>query len=218
MSSSCLSEKSLNTPAGSGTAETSAPSALHCRLREATRAPHHTLDHHPLLAPLLDPRLSVAEYGNALAALYGAYAPAEAWILAFLERHPGLFDYRSRRKLPALEADLAALGRSAPDTRADVVAESNIGSLIGILYTLEGSTLGGQVIASKLMRLGGAELPLRFFGGYGEASRQRWEEFLRFADTACPPGEYEAAASAAVALFGAFKNHLDRAAAQPMRG
>lgn len=195
--------------------ETSAPSELHRRLREATRLPHHTLDHHLLLTPLLGPRPSVGEYGDALAALHGVYAPAEDWVLGFLERHPGLFDYHSRRKLPALEADLAALGRTPPDCRADVVAGAGIGSLIGILYTLEGSTLGGQFMAKKLMRLAGAKLPMRFFTVYGRLSRQRWDEFLRFADAACPPGEYEAAAAAGVALFGAFKTHLDRAASRP---
>lgn len=202
-------------PARSGTAESFASSELHRRLREATRLPHHTLDHHPLLTPLLGPRPSVGEYGDALAALHGVYAPAEDWVLGFLERHPGLFDYRSRRKLPALEADLAALGRTPPDSRADVAAGAGIGSLIGILYTLEGSTLGGQFMAKKLMRLAGAKLPMRFFTVYGRLSRQRWDEFLRFADTACPPGEYEAAAGAAAALFGVFKTHLDRAVSRP---
>jgi len=45
--------------------------ALHRHLRQATKQPHHVLDHHPLLAPLLRKELSVMQYGNALAALHG---------------------------------------------------------------------------------------------------------------------------------------------------
>ena len=165
---------------------------------------HHDLDHHPLLAPLVGPALSRSKYGDALSALHGVYAPAEAWVMTFLGQHPRLFDYQ--RKLPALEFDLAALGRTPLPPSASSSAQPSIGALIGILYTLEGSTQGGRYIARQLTESG---LPLSFFSGYGELSAQRWQDFLMFADALCPKEEYEMASQTAVSLFVAIKRHLD---------
>jgi len=185
------------------------PSELHRRLRHATKLPHHFLDHHPVLLPLIRSDLSIVQYGDALAALHDIYAQAEAWVLEFLAQNSGLFDYDSRRKLPALEADLGALRRSPVENHIIFAASPTIGSLIGILYTLEGSTLGGQFIARNLNELPHAALPMRFFSGYGELTWQRWQNFLQFADAACPIDEYERATAAAVSLFGTLKTHLD---------
>ncbi len=190
-----------------------APSELHRQLRMATKLPHHSLDHHPVLAPLLRPDLSVIQYGDALAALHGIYAQAEAWIFDFLAQNPGLFDYRPRRKLPALAADLAALGRSPVRFCGKFSPAPGIGALIGILYTLEGSSQGGQFIARNLRALHDGKLPIEFFSGAGDRSRENWEGFLRFAETACPRSEYAAAADTAAALFRAIRDHLDRALA-----
>ncbi len=164
-----------------------------------------------MLAPLIQPELTVAQYGSALTALHGVYAQAEAWVLEFLEEHPGFFDYESRRKLPALESDLNTLGRTPLTFNLQITVEPTIGGLVGILYALEGATLGGQFIACNLRLIHGANLPMRFFSGYGDQSQQRWEEFLQFADSQCPLAEYEVAANAAVSIFNVIKMHLDHA-------
>ena len=182
---------------------------MHRRLRSATKRPHNALDHHPLLAPLVTHDLSVLQYGDALAALHGVYAQAEDWIIAFLDQAPGLFDYRSRHKLPALESDLARLGRAAIHSRMAFAAPQAVGALIGVLYTIEGSTQGGQFIARTLQQIHGENLPTRFFNGYGECSSQYWKAFLEFADSSCPVGEYDLATTTAASLFDAIKCHLD---------
>jgi len=164
-----------------------------------------------VLAPLIERELTVAQYGLALAALHGVYAQAEAWVLEFLAEHPDLFDYQSRRKLPALESDLNALGRLPLACKIQFKPEPTLGALVGILYTLEGSTQGGQFIARNLRLIPGASLPIRFFSGYDDQSRQRWEEFLQFADSQCPLAEYEEAVSTAVSFFDVIKTHLDSA-------
>jgi heme oxygenase len=184
-------------------------SELQRQLRQATRLAHHALDHHPILAPLLRTDLNVIQYGDALAALHGVYARTEAWVLDFLEHNPGLFDYRSRRKLPALESDLAALGRLPLRFCSEFSVPPGIGSLIGVLYTLEGSSQGGQFIANSLRQLDGAALPISFFTGYGDRSHACWEAFWQFAQNTCPASAYEAATATAVTLFGTIKDHLD---------
>jgi len=185
------------------------PSALHRRLRQATKSSHHVLDHHPVLAPLVRPDLSVDQYSNALDALHGIHTDTEAAILTFLDQHPGLFDYRARRKLPALEADLAVLGRTPVLLAAHVPVPQSVAELVGILYTIEGASQGGQVIARVLREGPLANVPTAFFRGYGPLSRQRWDEFLEFADAQCSGDEQEVAAASAVSTFEAIRCYLD---------
>ena len=188
---------------------TTVRSDLHECLRQATKASHRLLDHHPLLAPLVRSDLTLVQYGDALTALYGVYAPLEEGIDNFLGIRPALFDYHRRRKLPALKDDLAALGRVPRNREMRYVVPTTVAELVGVLYTVEGSTMGGRSIA-RCLRLGGfAVLPTRFFSGYGEDTEVRWREFLAFADETCPIADRKLAAASAVLLFQAIKMHLD---------
>jgi heme oxygenase len=182
---------------------------MHRQLRQATKQPHHVLDHHPLLAPLLRPDLSAVQYGNALAALHGVQRLAEQGILAFLDEHPGLFDYQSRLKVWALDADLAALGRAPMDVARNFPAPRSIGALVGVLYVIEGSTQGGMMIARLLKALPDTRLPTAYFTVYGSTSAQKWQEFLQFADRHDSREELEAAVSSAAGAFDAIRCHMD---------
>jgi heme oxygenase len=181
---------------------------LHQRLRQATKQPHHVLDHHPVLAPLIRPDVSVAQYGDALAALHGVQASAEAAILVFLADHPDLFDYTVRRKLSALEADLAALGRRPQPLTNLFPSLHSQGALTGMLYTIEGATQGGQYIARNLRQSALARFPLAFFDIYGDQSQQRWDEFLEFARR-CPQDQHDQSVATAVAMFKAIEHQMD---------
>lgn len=182
---------------------------MHRLLRQATKKPHHVLDHHPLLAPLLRADLTVAQYGNALAALHGVQQRAEQGILAFLDAHPGVFDYQSRLKVGALEADLAALGRTPLGVAANFPVPQTVGALVGVLYAIEGSTQGGLMIARLLQALPIAPLPVAYFSIYGVASAEKWQEFLQFADGLDTPEEREMAVATATLAFDAIKDHMD---------
>jgi len=187
----------------------STDSAMHRHLRQATKKPHHVLDHHPLLAPLLQPDLTVVQYGHALAALHGIQRRAEEGILAFLADHSGVFDYLSRLKVGALEADLAALGRKPIGIAADFPVPQTVGALVGVLYAIEGSTQGGLMIARLLQALPIAPLPIAYFTIYGQASAEKWQEYLQFADRLDTHEEREMAVATATRAFDAIKDHLD---------
>ncbi len=186
----------------------SSDSAMHHHLRQATKQPHHVLDHHPMLAPLLRADLTQTQYGNALAALHGIQQRAEDGILAFLDQHPGLFDYQSRRKVWAINADLAALGREPMEMAAHFPVPQSIGALIGVLYAIEGSTQGGLMIARLLQALPIAPLPIAYFSVYGAASAQRWAEFLQFANSYQSSEAFDEAAATAISAFDAIHGHM----------
>jgi len=184
-------------------------SELHDKLRQAGKAPHRLVDHHPLLVPLLRHDLTEGQYGAALAALHGVYAPLEAGIDEFLRIRPELFDYHTRRKLPSLNDDLAELGRLPGEQEMRYPAPATIAELVGVLYTVEGSAMGGQSIARCLRQGGFDRFPMRFFSGHGENANARWHEFLAFADASCPATGHKSAALTVASLFQAIKSHLD---------
>jgi heme oxygenase len=184
-------------------------SELHDKLRQTAKAPHRLVDHHPLLAPLLRDDLTLGQYGGALAALHGVYAPLEAGIDGFLSIRPELFDYHTRRKLPSLNDDLAELGCLPCEREMRYPVPATVADLIGVLYIVEGSAMGGQSIARCLRQGGFDKLPMRFFSGRGEHAGARWHAFLAFADASCLAAESKSAALTVAAMFRSIKEHLD---------
>jgi heme oxygenase len=130
--------------------------------------------------------------------------------VTFLSPRPDLFDYTPRCRLLALESDLANLGKAPAAIDASLPAPRNVGELVGMIYTIEGSTRGGRYIFRHLQQHFGDSVPLSFFAGHGDTGEQRWEEFWQFADANCPPAEFPDAARSAVQLFGFIEAHLDR--------
>ena len=194
---------------------------LHQALRRATHGAHVRLNHHPLLAGLTRPGYSLDTYRQVLCRYAHGYAALEARILDWLGRHPGVFDYGPRRKLGWLEQDLAWFG-DAPLAQAPAGAVcprvDSLGELLGVLYPLEGATLGGQVISPHLERNLGLTpgAGARFFAAYGAGTPARWHEFLAFLGRHTADGEAgRRARQASCATFAYLECLLDGGVAGP---
>jgi heme oxygenase len=88
----------------------------------------------------------------------------------------------------------------------------SLGHLIGVLYTIEGSTLGGQFISRYLEKYKGmtSTSGACFFNGYGELTEAMWQEFLIFAETiAEKETECQVAIESACLTFSLFEQALD---------
>lgn len=206
-------------------ATTSAPHPSgNCRslLRDATHAAHVRLNHHRLLAGMLRPGYERASYARVLVAYFHFYRTLEAAIERYLDQVKLGFDYGTRRKTAWLASDLRVLGidPDAPDwlpPQAPAgVAILSAPQLVGALYTIEGSTLGGQLIARHLaLNLGLTPASgARFFHGYGARTPARWTHFLSFMETQCEgDAERAQAARSAGATFAAMEGLLDDYAA-----
>ncbi len=177
---------------------------LHRYLKKAVKEAHDNLEKHSVLVPLLGENVSIDDYANALATLHGFYAAVEKNILDFLANQPDLFDYQSRLKTPALEEDLKTLGKTPFGSHIECPAPKNVAELVGMIYVLEGSTMGGQFLARKI----GDKFTTRFFTGYGENTAQKWQEFWGFANTVCTVEQYKEVAKMAVLLFELLTSHL----------
>ena len=161
------------------------------RLRDATHAHHVRLNHHPLLKGLIKPNCPLVFYQRVLVAYYHLYQDMELRINEYLEQHEVGFDYSVRQKLSWLESDLQFFNID-PYSYANWPVNSlkfpkieQIGQLIGLLYPIEGSTLGGQFISSHLDLNHGmtCDQGAQFFNGYGKKTTERWNQFCEFADS-----------------------------------
>ncbi|HET6232578.1 MAG TPA: biliverdin-producing heme oxygenase, partial [Longimicrobiaceae bacterium] len=150
-------------------------------LKEQTREHHERVEAH---AGVMDPGLTLPGYRALLARFRGFYLPVEERLCAMDAWGALALDAEVRRKLPLLDADLAALGLSQVQIAALPAcprppALDDVPRALGGLYVLEGATLGGAIISRSLVaRLGvGRAGGGAFFGSYGERLGAMWKQF-----------------------------------------
>lgn len=136
-------------PARLGSVDTGAagPGDLRFTLRAATDAAHRRLDA-GFAAHDLTRR---DDYGTFLSAMHGPFLQIEAWLDGAdpADLPP---DWPARRRSDALNADLRALAIAAPDAVLAPLAPTLAGAEApGLLYVLEGSRLGGQVLLRQVL-------------------------------------------------------------------
>ncbi len=149
------------------------------RLRHETRAFHEQTEALLYTEPLRTGALNPEQYRHLLRAHWTFHQALEAAI----DQHAAFFqsyDQDDRRKTPWLEADLAELNVSLPDTRTDLFRHWSPVDLLGAAYVGEGSMLGGKAVMHYLQK--SPELqPLltnaRFYRGYGVAALNKWKAF-----------------------------------------
>jgi heme oxygenase len=152
--------------------------------------------------PLMQKNLDQSTYVDCLGKWYGVIAAweeqaslsAPAWLQPLLIS-------RSRRSLLAL--DLAWFGVLAPQERVTLPPLADLPSLLGAMYVLEGSTLGGQIIASHVE----TALPLTpghgdsFFRGHGSQTGPLWKEFCEMLKTHIPDDQQDKVIVSAKRMF-----------------
>ena len=183
-------------------------------LRAATRETHQRLHRHPGLSAAARGAIDLDDYRQLLMRLYGFHR-------AFEDTHAGAmqklgFDASSRAELIAL--DLAAVGTMRFDVcrlpRCTALREpSSEACALGALYVVEGSALGGALIAAALAPVVGEAR--RFFLGPSRA--EVWPSLLARVETLAPGMPQASAIDAAIETFLIFEEWmLDwRAASSP---
>jgi heme oxygenase len=151
------------------------------RLRQETSERHAGLEQR---MTVMDPHLSRADYRALIEGFFGYYVPLEARLGASSAWAELSFDFAARQKVPRLEKDLMALGKTAEElTRLPRCAElpelDTMPQVLGCLYVIEGATLGGQVITRHLLATHGItpETGGAFFAGYGAETGPQWQAF-----------------------------------------
>ena len=180
------------------------------RLRQATQDEHAATE---ATVPLMQPALDRALY---VEVLRGFYRIVRAWDVWAQQHAPADLQalLADRRQSSLLAADLRALGVHEPPKEDDVLhlpmARTAVPGhprsvFLGRMYVMEGSTLGGQLLARHVE----AQLGLTpgegdsYFRGYGEHTGERWREFKAILQ-ALPDSETDTVIASAKNMFQLF--------------
>jgi heme oxygenase len=179
-------------------------------LRQRTRDAHDRLD------AALDFRtpgtVTLSRYAALLRATLGVVAPLELALAEWLPAPPG------RTRTSCLQADLYALGQAESHLPVAVRLPRTLAEAYGCAYVVEGSSLGGLVVASLVTRDLGGDTPVSYLTLRGRDTRPAWHAFLErlgaFA-AGCSAQDSEAAAMIAVDTFNAYAASFRRAGIVP---
>lgn len=121
-------------------------------------------------------------YGEMLLGFHAVVSPLERRLAGVRGLGHIVPELEARWRTPLLERDLAWLGLHPPPPLAPPLLPelTTTGEALGSLYVLEGSTLGGHVIARRLRQSLGLT-PARgaaFFGARGSSLGPMWTAFI----------------------------------------
>lgn len=194
------------------------------RLKTETREDHISAEQHPVQRRLISGGLTLTEFGEYLAAMRRLHAAYEPVLRELMVSAPvvGAVVKPEHFRLANLDADLAALGRTA-DAGASAAAvklgawaadasKKSPAALLGLIYVLEGSTNGGTFIARAIRgRL--PDAPTSYLDPHGPMQRERWSAFRAALDSlTLDETTRDAIVAAAQLAFKSVEEHLDEAA------
>ena len=190
-------------------------SGLLARLRQETRAAHAALE---AAVPLMSESVSRADYVRFMTLVGAFHATVEQQLSGVDGLVDVIADLSERRKTERLESDFSALGLQPaalwaarqslrcpldPERHAFVPSVSSIDRAVGVLYVLEGSTLGSQLLYRHLS-VALPEVMARsssFLCCYGTRTGQMWNAFREQLETAAPQLDHDAVIDAARDAF-----------------
>ena len=176
-------------------------------LRRETLLAHHAVEQS---VSLMDEDLDVDTYVSCLLKLHGMVAAWEGWAAPHASAwiQPLL---AARRRGQLLMLDLTWFDADTSGKPRPTLPElRGAASLLGAMYVMEGSTLGGQLIARHVELVLGltAGQGNAYFRGHNERTGPLWKEFCDVLRTKVPDSETDAVIAAAKAMFGVFGSWL----------
>lgn len=198
-------------------------SSLAARLKESTTDLHHTAEHHPLQQTIVRGTISRGEYAEFARAMRGVHEVMERELETL-----ALSDVRVRpiflprhRRLDMFDRDIALLAHD-PIGHTRCVTASPIDWLggntrnnplawLGVLYVVEGSSNGGQVIARVLRKAWSLnDDTLKSLDPHDKCTREYWGEFRTTLDAQrFSAAEQDAIVSGAAATFRGITELMD---------
>lgn len=168
------------------------------RLRVETRPYHDAVEQNEFNRALAAGTPSAAATEQFLAKMYGFMQPYEAQLQAHAAALGPAWEIAERLRAPLILEDLRVPAGQLPLCPV-LPPLATQPQLLGAMYVLEGSTLGGQVLARQLAKAG---LDLgRFFTGAGPLTGPRWKSFCHLLTTTAAPEQEDAVVQSAIVTF-----------------
>jgi heme oxygenase len=155
---------------------------LLAEVKEKTKPHHDKIEMNPYAVAISTGTITPEQYLSYLKKFYGFLAVTESSISKqFTGSHMDTV-IKARMKAPLLLADLEAMGVPETDTGSISLCKNlpnldNLNKVLGYMYVIEGSTLGGQIVSQQLRKVLGPGIPLNYFDCYGKETGARWISF-----------------------------------------
>ncbi|MCE7054496.1 biliverdin-producing heme oxygenase [Algoriphagus sp. AGSA1] len=151
------------------------------RLKEATSTLHQELENLPVSKSILENTISSHEYLRYLDRMHDVVCEIENKLFPILQERGILL--QDRKKTKWIEKDFIELEykkNRANEVFIELNEDISTGYALGILYVIEGSTLGGRIISKHVQRTLGytPDNGAAYFAGYGEDTGLFWKKFM----------------------------------------
>lgn len=159
-------------------------------LKEQTKQHHDDTEENLQSQKIFDKSYTLDDYKKLLIHNYKLISQYEPQIYEKLSNYAGL-KLNLRKKLDVLKTDLENLNLSVETDNLPQNLNSEA-EAFGALYVMEGSTLGGNVIAKQLRRNPNFKnVEFNYFGVYGENTGTFWQEFKSIIDEQISEEHYD---------------------------
>jgi heme oxygenase len=177
-------------------------------LRRETSAAHDSVEE---AIPLMRPHLTIKEYTACLRRMHGIVT---TWEQVAIDSSAGWLRELviKRQRAHLLTQDLRFFGSLETDGERPVLPRMNDQvSLLGTMYVMEGSKLGGKFIARHVREtLGmGSGAGSAFFRDGGRQTGLLWKEFCDVLRTRVPDRESEQVIQSAQEMFNVFRSWMN---------
>jgi heme oxygenase (biliverdin-IX-beta and delta-forming) len=191
------------------------PQTARDHLRNATAETHSRLHLHRAFSRLMSGSLTLPDYRQLLARLYGFHVSHEARLWGIPAQWCFGLDPLSHSKARLLGDDLAALNVDAGQTALlpvcrGLTAIGSSGAFVGCAYVIEGAGLGGRIMARRLDTLLGTGTAegRRFFLSGPTSFPSRWSRCCDAVEQCADDGHIDAMVAAASDTFLALEGWL----------
>ena len=148
-------------------------------IKSKTANSHKKLESLSVSASILSPEMKVADYVEYLSLMHDVHKNTEEIIFPFLS---GIInDLETRKKKHLIENDLNYLNhKKVFSNKVFNIQEPTLAFALGILYVIEGSSLGGRFILKNITTVPGLDNGegTSYFNGYGDKTGSYWKSFL----------------------------------------
>ena len=149
-------------------------------LKEATKEAHNDVESLPISSEMMNPNVTLEQYQKYLLAMFGVINEVESQI--FPQVSSVFSDITQRSKSQLIASDLKEIGAFAFPTKQNIfeISGKSLPFLIGILYVIEGSTLGGRYMLKNIesaIDIDG-KIATTFLSGYGNSTGSMWKKFM----------------------------------------
>ena len=181
-------------------------------LKDCTLEAHRATERLLLGDALRDRQVSPSQYRALILttarvwARVGQELEAQAWVSTYAKQIEGL-----RQAAAADAAQFSSLGQLQQEE--DYPPFANPSEVLGAMYVLLGSTLGGRMIGRALMAIPAlsAAAPFRFYEACGDLPRGLWPEFKKSLDEdLSQPAQMRAAGERAISTFALYATYYPR--------